>query len=110
MATPKLSVKVAQMTTSQPWARSQPRFVGRKRAGRESKKVTKTKMALTTPAVSGHWPSSKFWVTFATVCVSRIAASDINEKPSSSPPHPAKRKSNPRKASINLFGMMAIYE
>jgi hypothetical protein len=60
MATPKPRVKVAQITTNQPWARSHPRFVGRKRAGRESKKVTKMKMALTTPAVNGHCPRSRF--------------------------------------------------
>jgi hypothetical protein len=39
-----------------------------------------------------------------------MAASDINEKPKSSPPHPAKRKSNPTKASISLVGMIAVYE
>jgi len=46
---PSPRVKVAQMTTSQPCARSQPRLVGGKKAGSDSKKVTKTNMALTRP-------------------------------------------------------------
>jgi hypothetical protein len=50
MATPRPSVKVAQKMTSQPCARSQPRLVGRKRAGSDRRKVTKMKMALTTAA------------------------------------------------------------
>jgi hypothetical protein len=50
IATPSPSVKVAQATTSHPVVRSQPRFVGRKSAGRDSKNVTKTNIALTTPA------------------------------------------------------------
>lgn len=51
-ARPRPRVKMAQKTTSQPWARNQPRLVGRKRPGRDRRKVTKTKMAFTTPAVT----------------------------------------------------------
>jgi len=40
-------------TVSQACSLSQPRFVGRARAGREMRKVKKTKMAFTTPAVDG---------------------------------------------------------
>jgi len=50
MARPRPRVKVAQTTTSQPWARSQPRLVGRNSPGSERRNVTKTKIALTTPA------------------------------------------------------------
>lgn len=50
IAIPRPNVKVAQITTSQPCARSQPRFVGRNSAGSERRNVTKTKIAFTTPA------------------------------------------------------------
>jgi hypothetical protein len=49
---PRPSVNMAQKTTSQPCARSQPRFKGRKSAGRERINVTKMKMELTTPATT----------------------------------------------------------
>jgi hypothetical protein len=48
---PRPSVKIAQETTSQPCARSQPLLCGRKSAGSERRKVTKMKTAFTTPAV-----------------------------------------------------------
>lgn len=51
-AIPRPSEKTAQKTTSQPCVRSQPRLLGRKRAGRERRKVTKMKMPLTMPAIS----------------------------------------------------------
>lgn len=57
--------------------------------------------------VKGHWPSSRFGVTLSTVGVLRIDCSDIKEKPSKSPPHPAKRKSMPTKTIINLVGILA---
>lgn len=47
--TPSTRVNVAQKTASHPWARSQPRFCGRKSAGKENRKVIKTNMAFTTP-------------------------------------------------------------
>jgi hypothetical protein len=53
MATPSPRVKMAQMMMSAPWARSQPRFVGKNRAGREMRKVIKTNIAFTTPAADG---------------------------------------------------------
>jgi hypothetical protein len=45
-------------------------------------------------------------VTLFTVGVARIACSESREKPSSSPPHPAKRKSIPTKIIINLVGIL----
>jgi hypothetical protein len=57
--------------------------------------------------VSGHWPSSRFSVTLSTLGDSRIRCSDIREKPSSSPPHPAKMKSSPTNIIISLVGMAA---
>lgn len=47
-------------------------------------------------------------MTLFTVGVSRIDCSEIREKPSSSPPHPAKRKSIPTKTIINLVGILAV--
>jgi hypothetical protein len=58
--------------------------------------------------VKGHWPSSRFCVTLSTVGVARIDCSDMREKPSNSPPHPAKSRSMPTKAIINLVGMLAV--
>jgi hypothetical protein len=57
--------------------------------------------------VKGHCPSNKFCVTLSTDGVLRIDCSAIREKPNSSPPHPAKRKSIPTKTIINLVGMVA---
>lgn len=37
-----------------------------------------------------------------------MRCSESNEKPSNSPPHPAKRKSMPTKNIINLVGMVAV--
>jgi len=58
--------------------------------------------------VNGHCPSNKFCVTLFTVGVLRIDCSDMREKPSSSPPHPAKRKSKPTKTIISLVGMVVV--
>ena len=51
MARPRTRVKMEHTTMSQACSFSQPRFVGRARAGREIRKVKKTKIAFTTPAV-----------------------------------------------------------
>jgi hypothetical protein len=59
--------------------------------------------------VNGHCPSNKFCVTLSTLGVLRIDCSDMREKPSSSPPHPAKRKSKPTKTIISLVGMVAVF-
>jgi hypothetical protein len=37
-----------------------------------------------------------------------MRCSEVREKPRISPPHPAKRRSTPRKTIINLVGMMAV--
>ena len=47
-------------------------------------------------------------MTLFTVGVFRIDCSEIKEKPSNSPPHPAKRKSMPTKTIISLVGMLAV--
>lgn len=48
-------------------------------------------------------------MTFSVVGVFRIDCSDMREKPSSSPPHPAKRKSSPTKTIMSLVGMVAAW-
>jgi hypothetical protein len=57
--------------------------------------------------VNGHWLSKRFCVTLETVGVACMRCSDVREKPRSSPPHPAKRRSTPIKTIINLVGMIA---
>jgi hypothetical protein len=47
-------------------------------------------------------------VTLSTVGLARIDCSEMREKPSKSPPHPAKRKSIPTKTIINLVGILAV--
>jgi len=47
-------------------------------------------------------------VTLSTVGLARIDCSDMREKPSSNPPHPAKRKSMATKDSISLVGILAV--
>jgi hypothetical protein len=83
---PSASVKVAQNITSQPWARSQPRLVGRKSAGRDRRKVTNMNIAFTTPPEE----LLVFWVlrlcptprgTIAAT-VAPILASSFDEQPS----------------------------
>lgn len=54
MTRPRTRVKMEHTTVSQACSLSQPRFVGRARAGREMRKVKKTKMAFTTPAVDNQ--------------------------------------------------------
>jgi hypothetical protein len=49
-------------------------------------------------------------VTLSMVGVACKTCSDMREKPSSSPPQPAKRRSTPIKTIINLVGMMAVDE
>ena len=51
MNRPRMRVKKAQKTVMKPWSLSQPRFVGRARAGREIRKVMNMNTALTMPAV-----------------------------------------------------------
>jgi hypothetical protein len=46
-----MRVKIEHTTVSQACSLSQPRFVGRVRAGRETRKVKKTKIEFTMPAV-----------------------------------------------------------
>jgi hypothetical protein len=58
--------------------------------------------------VNGHCPSNKFCVTLSTVGVFRIDCSEMSEKPNSSPPHPAKRRSMPTKTIMSLVGIVAV--
>ena len=51
MTRPRMRVKMEHTTVSQACNLSQLRFVGRARAGREMRKVKKTKIAFTIPAV-----------------------------------------------------------
>jgi hypothetical protein len=54
MTRPRMRVKMEHTTVSQACSLSQPRFVGRARAGKEMRKVKKTKIAFTTPAVDSQ--------------------------------------------------------
>ena len=47
-------------------------------------------------------------MTLSTVGLARIDCSDIREKPSNNPPHPAKRKSMATKDIISLVGILAV--
>lgn len=53
--TPRMRLNTAHMTTSQEWALSQVREVGRRRAGREKRVVTNIRIALARRACMGKW-------------------------------------------------------
>ena len=47
-------------------------------------------------------------MTLSSLGDSRMRCSDIKEKPSSRPPHPAKMKSKPTKIIMSLVGIVAV--
>jgi len=109
MKRPRMRVKKEQKTSSQPWSLSQPRFMGIASAGSERRKVRNITMALTTPAVSGHWKSRMSNATFCTFFAPRSCCSLTRQKPSSSPAAERNRKSTLRKVSMSLFMVTVVY-
>jgi len=105
IAAPRPKVKIALIVTPQPCTLSQPLLFGKKRAGRLSRKVRKTKMALTMPAVRGHWERRRCGATVLMVGVARMFDSEIRTKARIRAPMRRKRMSRTTYMMVSLFAM-----